>query len=79
MDYEEILRRIETLEAKRQRAEGKLETHLAELKEQFGLESLEDLDRELKKTQRQVEKAEKDLEGKTQEFLQRWGDRLREL
>ncbi len=76
MDYNEIVAKVESLKAKKSRAEGRLERQAAELKEKFGFKSLEEASKGLKKLQSQRDETREKLDAALAEFEEKWGGRL---
>jgi len=78
MDFEDITKRIESLKAKKSRAEGRLEQQMSELKEKFGFESVEEAEQGLADLQKQRDASQQELKDATVAFIEKWGDRLNE-
>ena len=72
-------KQVEKLRAEADRAAGKVEQLMAQLKDQFGCDTIEDAQKKLKKLERDKIKAKKIFDTKLKLFESEWGERLEEL
>lgn len=72
----QLREKIVGLQRERDRAEGALERVMLNLRENYGVESLDDAEAFLKKLRKKAEKAEKTFDEVLSSFEEKWSDRL---
>lgn len=68
--------KVEALKAEKARAEGRLESLLARLKDEFGVDTVEDGRRLLAKLKKQADRATAEAGRALVAFNERWGEQL---
>jgi len=77
--FQELKRRADKLQQQKNKAEGALENQLAQLKKDFGCDSIEEARKMLRSSQRAAVKAQAEFEEALREFEDEWGDKLQEM
>lgn len=75
-EYEKWKKQIELAKAKRDKELGKHEMLMATLKEKYQVESLEQLEEEIAKVEKEYQILEAGLEEKTNEFREKFASQL---
>ena len=76
--YEQLKRRVETLQREHDRAEGALGQLMTKLADEHGCETLDDARAKAKQLKVDAEAAESEYDAALAEFEEKWGDRLAE-
>lgn len=75
-DLEELKARSERMRREADKAAGALEQTKKQLKEEFGVDTVEDAEKLLKKLEREEEDAREKFEEAHTKFMKEWGDVL---
>lgn len=75
-EFNEIKAKVANLQAEAARAEGALQQTQQRLKDEFGVETVDESEKLLEKLQAKADKATKKYEAKLAAFEEKWGEAL---
>lgn len=77
--YQKMKKQVEQLRSEAERAAGREEQLMKQLKDQFGCTTIEEAQDKLKQLQTEAEKAKKVFDRKFDLFEAEWGEKLKEV
>ena len=76
--YNQLKKQLERTQAKRERAQGRLDSLMNNLKEEHGCEDLKEARRLAKQLKRDADQQREEFEQAMFEFEEKWGDKLQD-
>jgi len=77
--YQKMKRQVEKLRSESERAAGRVEQLMVQLKEQFDCGTIKEAQAKLEKLEKDKEKAKKTFDAKFEAFNEEWGEKLEEM
>lgn len=74
--YADLMEKVESLNRKAERAQGACEQLIKQLKEEFGVGSVEKGDKLLRDMEAEIERLKNEIEDDMNKIQSKWGDRL---